>query len=270
MFFIVSKIFWTLAMPLNALCFLALAGFALRFWRKKCGNLMLGTALAGIVVFGVVPVGPLMMTWLESHYEQPEDLPPRVNGIIVLGGMFDGHLSEARGQIAANDSVERMVCFTTLAKKYPNARKVFSGGSGDINYPEAKEATVAMNYLNAYGLDTDLVFYEMDSRNTYENAIFSKELMNPTEGQNWILVTSAFHMPRSVGIFEQTGWPVIPYPCDYRTDGSYDFFWTMPNVTHNYHMLNIAVKELIGSVVYYFTGKSAFILPRSSIPLENE
>lgn len=257
-------------MPLNALCFLALIGFGVRFWHKKCGNVMLVTALAGVVFFGLVPVGPTMMTWMEGQYEQPENLPSRVNGIIVLGGMFDGHLSEARGQIAANDSIERMICFSALAKKYPHARKVFSGGSGDLSYPEAKEATVAMNFLNAYGLDTDLVFYDMDSRNTYENALFSKELMNPTEGQNWILVTSAFHMPRSVAIFEKLDWNVIPYPCDYRTDGHYDFFRTTPNVTHNFHLLNIAVKELIGSLVYYVTGKSAFILPPSSLPSKDE
>ncbi len=257
-------------MPLNALCFLALIGFGLRFWRKSCGERLLGIALAGILFFGIIPVGPAMLSWLEHYYSVPQKLPERVNGIIVLGGMFDGHLSKERGQIAANDNIERMICFTDLAKKYPGARKVFSGGSGDINYPDDKESAVAEAYLKEYNLDNDSVFYDMDSRNTYENAVFSKELVNPAAGQNWILITSAFHMPRSVGIFEKQDWKVIPYPCDFKTDGTWDFLWTAPNITWNFAALNIVVKELIGSVVYYFTGKSAFILPPSPLPSKDE
>lgn len=250
-----------LAQPLNALCFLGLFGFTVRFWRKEWGNRIIGTAMALILFFGLIPVGPVMLTWMERHYEVPQKLPERVSGIIVLGGMFDSHLSEATGQIAANGNIERMVCFQKLARKYPSARKVFTGGSGDINHPEAREAHVAIDYFKDMGINDDTVFYEVDSRNTHENAIFSKELMNPSKGQNWILITSAFHMPRSVGIFEQAGWKVIPYPCDFKTDGRYDFFWTAPTITENFLMLNIVVKEMIGAIVYYVTGKSAFILP---------
>lgn len=262
MFFYVSKIFWMLAQPLNALCFLALAGFSIRFWRKELGNRIILVSMALILFFGIIPVGPVALTWLERQYEVPQKLPNHVSGIIVLGGMFESHLAKATGQISANDNIERMTCFVQLAKQYPDARKVFTGGSGDINYPDEREADVAMEYLNTADIDEATVIYEMDSRNTFENAEFSKELVNPVEGQNWILITSAFHMPRSVGIFEKQGWKVIPYPCDYKTDGRYDFFWTAPNVTGNFAALNIVVKELIGSIVYYVTGKSAFILPQ--------
>lgn len=261
MFFYASKIFWMLAQPLNALCFLALAGFSIRFWRRELGSRIIGFSMALILFFGIIPVGPVALTWLERHYDVPKELPGRVNGIIVLGGMFDGHMSEATRQISANDNIERMICFTQLAKKYPDARKIFSGGSGDINYPDAKEATVAQDYLKAVGVNPDSVFYDMDSRNTFENVEFSREMMNPAAGQNWILITSAFHMPRSVGIFEKQGWKVIPYPCDFKIDGRYDVFWTAPNIGGNFAALNIVVKELIGSIVYYVTGKSAFILP---------
>lgn len=262
MFFVLSKIFWMLAQPLNALCFLGLGGFTLRFWKKEWGNKIIGASMALVLFFGIVPVGPLLLSWIEYQYEKPEDLPNTIHGIIVLGGMFDGHLSNETGEIAANNSIERMICFTDLAKKYPRARKVFSGGSGDISHPDAAEAPIARNYLRSAGIDEESVFYDMDSRNTYENAEFSKELMNPTEKQNWVLITSAYHMPRSVGIFKQAGWNVIPYPCDYNTTGKMiEFFGTPPDALRNFRMLNIAVKELIGSVVYYFTGKTAFILP---------
>lgn len=251
-----------LVQPLNALCFLGLIGFGLRFWKKECGNRLIGVAMALVLFFGFIPVGPLMLNWLEYQYEKPEKLPANISGIIVLGGMFDGHLSRETGEIAANSNIERMICFTELAKKYPNARKVFSGGSGDISHPDASEADVARAYLDRIGMDEKSVFYDMDSRNTYENAEFSKELMNPTEKQNWVLITSAFHMPRSVGIFEKLDWNVIPYPCDYNTTSkATDVFGTPLDAMRNFRMLNIAVKELIGSVVYYVTGKTAFILP---------
>jgi uncharacterized SAM-binding protein YcdF (DUF218 family) len=262
MFFVLSKIFWMFVQPLNALCFLGLTGFALRFWKKECGNRLIGVAMALVLFFGFIPVGPVMMGWLEYQYEKPEKLPSNINGIIVLGGMFDGHLSRETNEISANDNIERMICFVELAKKYPHARKVFSGGSGDISHPDASESDVARDYFRTIGMDEKSVFYDMDSRNTYENAEFSKELINPTEKQNWVLITSAFHMPRSVGIFEKVGWDVIPYPCDYKTTGEVSGFFGKPlDAVHNYRMLNIAVKEVIGSIVYYVTGKTAFILP---------
>lgn len=265
MFFIASKIFWMLAMPLNALCFLALLGFGVRFWRKAAGECLLGFSLICILLLGLFPVGPMMVGWLESHYKVPQNLPARVDGIIVLGGMFDTHLSDSRGDMAANDNIERMFCFNALANQYPSARKVFSGGSGDILHQGTKEADVALQYFDNVKSDADII-YEKDSRNTYENAVFTKELVNPVKGQNWIIVTSGYHMPRSVGIFAAQDWDVIPYPCDFKTDGKHGYLTDPPNATFNFRMLDIAVKELIGSLVYYMTGKSAFILPPHEVP----
>lgn len=270
MFFALSKIFWMLAMPLNALCILGLMGFGVRFWRKNCGERMITDALIGILFFAFIPVGPLMLHWLERQYSVPETMPDKVDGIIVLGGMFDTHLSQSNDEISANDNIERMFCFAELARKYPNARKVFTGGSGDIEHQDAKEAETALDYFRHSALKADDILYEKDSRNTFENAQFSKELLNPTAHQNWILVTSAYHMPRSVGIFEAQDWKIIPYPCDYRLDGTYEFLWSSPNATRNFVMLNIAVKELIGSIAYYFTGKSAFILPPGPVKSTDE
>lgn len=270
MFFALSKIFWFLAMPLNALCLLAILGYAAHFHFPRMGKWMLGASLSLIVFLGLFPVGPALVSWLEHYYERPADLPKRIDGLIVLGGTVESALSHSLDQIALNDTTERLVCFTELAKKYPNARKIFTGGSGDILYPDAREADVVRDYFEISGLSNKDILYEKDSRNTYENAIFSIGLANPHEGQNWVLITSGFHMPRSVGIFEQVGWKVIPYPCDFKTDGKMKTLLQPPNAAWNFAMLHLAVREIIGLAAYRITGKSAFVLPPRPVPSGNE
>lgn len=266
MFFGLSKIFWTLAQPLNALCLLALLGLALRFFRPRAGQGIMLAALLGILFFGIVPVGPWALTWLERQYPTPETLPAKIDGVIVLGGAFESYLTQKTGHIVANGDIERVFCFVEIAKTHPEARLVFSGGSGDIMNPDARESEDAKAFFKLAGLEGRDILYETKSRNTYENALYTKEMIAPEEGQNWIVVTSAFHMPRTMGIFGAAGWPVTPYQCDPKTDGTYTVFNRLPSVTANFTALNIAIKEMIGLIVYYATGKSAFILPDGSIP----
>lgn len=266
MFFALSKIFWTLAQPLNALCLLALIGVVVRFFRARAGQGIMMTALAGILFFGLAPVGPWALTWLERQYPTPQTLPARIDGVIVLGGAFEAYLTQKTGQIVANGDIERMLCFVDIAKAHPESKLVFSGGSGDILNPDARESEDAKKFFELAGLQGREILYETKSRNTFENAAYTKEMMTPEQGQVWVVVTSAFHMPRTMGIFGAVGWPVIPYQCDPKTDGTYGFFNRLPNATANFSALNIAIKEMIGLLVYYATGKSAFILPDGSIP----
>lgn len=231
---------------------------------------MTGGALLLIIILGLFPVGPALMSWLEHRYERPAELPDRIDGIIVLGGTVESALSVSLGHIALNGTSERLLCFTDLAKKYPRARKIFTGGSGDILNPEAREADIVQEYFTISGIPASDILYEKDSRNTYENAIFSKDLANPRDGQNWVLVTSAFHMPRSVGIFHQAAWHVIPYPCDFKTDSSLKTLLQPPDAANNYSLLHLAVREIVGLVVYKLTGKSAFVLPPRPVPSADE
>lgn len=265
MFFGLSKIFWTLVQPLNALCLLALVGFIVRLRWKQAGQRMMTTALALIVILGILPAGPLLMTWLERQYPTPETLPQKIDGIIVLGGAFESYLSAETGHIVANDQVDRIFCFLYLARQHPEAKLVFSGGAGDILNPQAMEGDDARAFFKIAGFDRKIL-YEEKSRNTYENALYSKEMASPKTGENWVLTTSAYHMPRSVGIFEKLGWTVIPYQCDPKTDGTYNIFYRLPNAVGNFHLLNLGTKEILGSIVYYLTGKTAFILPPPSVP----
>lgn len=269
MFFGLSKIFWTLAQPLNALCLLALAGFIIRLRWKQMGQAMMSISLAMIVFLGILPVGPLLMTWLERQYPTPETLPRKIDGIIVLGGAFESYLSAETSHVVANDQVDRIFCFLDLARQYPAAKLVFSGGAGDILNPLAMEGDDARAFFKLASFNRPIL-YEEKSRNTYENALYSKEMVSPQAGENWVLTTSAYHMPRSVGIFERLDWRVIPYQCDPKTDGTYNVFYRLPNAVGNFHLLNLATKEILGSIVYYLTGKTAFILPPAKVPSTHE
>lgn len=212
-------------------------------------------ALALIILLGVLPIGPLMLSYLERQYPLPQTLPEKIDGIIVLGGAFDSNLSAKTGLLAANDHIDRMFCFVDLARKYPQAKLVFSGGAGDILNPDAMEADDASAFFKLVRLDNREILYENKSRNTYENAFYSKEMLKPASGENWIVTTSAYHIPRTVGIFKKLDWNIIPYGCDPKTLGTNDVLSRIPNATGNYYMLNLAVKEMIGMAVYKITGK---------------
>lgn len=261
MFFALSKIFWSLAQPLNALCLLGVFGLALRAKWDMAGQRLMNAALILILLLGILPVGPAMVTWFERQYPTPKDIPENLDGIIVLGGAFESHLTKETGHIVANDQIDRVLCFMELAHANPNAKLVFSGGAGDIVNPEAMEGDDARAFFKLAGMADRKIQYEEKSRNTYENALYTMELVDPKAKERWAVATSAYHMPRTVGIFEKFQWHIIPYQCDPKTDGTYDVFKRLPNVTGNFHMMNLAVKEMIGNIVYYFTGKSAFLIP---------
>ncbi|PZO86099.1 MAG: YdcF family protein [Micavibrio aeruginosavorus] len=269
MFFALSKILWALVQPLNALCLMAAAGLALRFWHKKAGQAVANTALILILLFGVLPIGPLLLSWLEHRVPAPERMPDDIDGIILLGGAFESAMSNKTGNITANGQIGRVFCFMELANANPNAVLVASGGAGDILNPAAMESVPTKKFFALSRFDRD-VLYEEKSRNTYENAIYSKELVKPEEGQKWAVVTSAYHMPRAIGIFEKIGWRVIPYPCDRKTTYEDALSNTLPNITANFYMLGLAVKELLGNTVYYMTGKTAFLIPPSRVPSKDD
>jgi uncharacterized SAM-binding protein YcdF (DUF218 family) len=126
-------------------------------------------------------------------------------------------VSAERGQPSLNSAAERLTALVELGRRYPDARLVFSGGSGSVLRQDAKEAPVAKALLESLGFDAARVVFEAQSRNTWENAIYSRDLVHPRAGEVWLLVTSAMHMPRSVGAFRAAGWQVTAYPVDYQT-----------------------------------------------------
>lgn len=218
--FVVSKVLGALGQPANLVMVVLALGVALLFtrgWRR--GRAILAALAAVLVAVAVLPWGSWVVAPLEDRFPVPASLPERVDGIVVLGGAADPVVSAARGQPSLNGAVERVTAMVDLARRYPEAKLVFSGGSGSVTAQDLKEAPVVRDFLAGIGFPSERVIFEAQSRNTRENAILSKDLARPAGGETWLLVTSALHMPRAVGAFRAAQWPVLPFPVDYSTAG---------------------------------------------------
>lgn len=222
--------------------------------KRKFGDKLCVVLSVGLFILAIIPFGDWLLMPLEHKF--PSKTPDRVDGIIMLSGDESPALSEALGEPVVGSVAGRYVTFATLAKKYPEAKLVFSGGSYELVPVKTKltNKEVANDILSGLGIKTDRMVFENKSRNTYENAVFSTELVKPKPEQNWLLVTSAYHMPRAVVCFRKAGWNVFPESTDYKTSGVF-----RPEIDFNLfvHMgtLNIALREYIGLVYYWLMGR---------------
>jgi uncharacterized SAM-binding protein YcdF (DUF218 family) len=243
MFFWASKTLWVLAQPSNLLLFLVAAGALALLWgRRRLASGLLYLAILAFAIVGLLPVGEWLILPLENRFPALAEPAGEVDGIVVLGGAVDLEVARSRGMTAFHGEAEREITMVELARDYPDARLIYTGAS---NWPP---------FVRRHGL-AERVIFEDRARNTYENAVFSKRLASPQPGERWLLVTSAAHMPRSVGIFRQVGWPVIPYPVDYRTTGEVEIL-VVPDVARRWHEFDQAVKAWIGLAAYWLTGRS--------------
>jgi uncharacterized SAM-binding protein YcdF (DUF218 family) len=249
MFFILSKILGYLTVPSNLLAMIGLAGIALLFTRfVHAGRRLLVASVILIVAIGVLPVGTALILPLEERFPQWNPAQGTPTGIIVIGGVINAERSAARGQISLDDSAERVTAAVELARKYSSARIVFAGGT---------EASYAALFFENLGVLRDRITIETQSRNTAENAVFTKRLIAPKPGERWLLVTSALHMPRAIGAFRQAGFPVEAFPVDYQTDGWEDLW----KLSGGMHRLDIAVHEWLGLLAYWITGRIPVLFP---------
>lgn len=152
-----------------------------------------------------------------------------------------------------------MVAFLALARRYPQARLVFTGGNANLLMKNGTEADVARMLFEELGIGSRRVLFERRSRNTRENALFTRELVRPAAGRRWLLVTSAADIPRAVGSFRAVGWPVIAAPVDYHTQRS-SWGW-MPGLTGGLEDVDWAVHEWTGLVYYRLRGWTPSFFP---------
>lgn len=269
MFFTLSKVFWIIADPFNLLLISLCIGtsFLLIGWQKWGRRIVVFVASVWLLL-AVVPIGSVMYLSLENRFPVVKQLPAKVDGIIALGGVVNQFVTEARGQVAIGGAAERLTEFAKLAKRYPNAKAVFTTGSGSLTEQDIKEADVVSPLLENLGLRPSRVIYENQSRNTFENASLSKKLLKPGKNEIWILVTSAFHMPRSVGVFRKAGWKVIPYPVDFNTTGEVpEIISFNPGV--GIGRFSGALHEWVGLLVYYLTGRTSEFFPGPVLGMKN-
>lgn len=264
LFFWISKLVWALISPDSLLLLLWLGGFALLLGGAlHYAKVVLGCATGFALVVAFVPLGEWLITPLESRFTPLASLPEKVDGIIVLGGAVEALRSESWQQTQSNQAAERLWSFTALARHYPDAQLLFSGGSGALTQQTLKEANWVPGLLEEAGLGARAVTLEAQSRNTYENVLYSKALAAPQPQQRWLLITSAAHMPRAVGIFCAQQWSVLPYPVDYRSDRQR--LWRVElRFAEHLQELRDASREWIGLLAYFVSGKTASLLPNQS------
>ena len=259
MSFVISKLFWSLIQPLNFIVALMVLGILLGLIGfRRIANLALWTAIGSLLAISFLPLSYIFMVPLENRFPATA-LPDKVDGIIMLGGAGSAELAALRHKISLNDSAERYTEVLALARRYPDARIVFTGGSAAVFGGGLSEADMAREFFKEEGLDARMT-YETRSRNTWENAIFSRQIVKPAQGETWLLVTSAYHMPRSMGIFERVGWPgLIPDPVDYRTGGHVQFFGS--NFLIRLQTFDVALREWIGLIAYRIMGRTDTLFP---------
>lgn len=260
LFFWLSKLVGTLLLPDAVVLVLLLVCCVLLYRNQvRLARLLLTALTALLIILSFLPVGRWMYAPLEQRFATNPPLPARVDGIIMLGGDLIPQLSAYWQQPELSASAEREFAFATLARQYPAAKLVMTGGSASLVDTEFREADYVPLFLQQLQLDPARVMFERESRNTYENALNSKALAQPQAGEVWILVTSAGHMPRSVGAFCQQDWPVLPWPVDHMTaptDMDLGF-----NLLARVQDLRTALHEWLGLTAYYVTGKTPALLP---------
>ncbi len=265
MFFLLSKLLWAVTAPVSVLLVLACAGTlaagSLSAGKARAGRRVALAATVALLACGVLPLGLLILRPLEDRFPQvPADFPAPT-GFVVLGGSTDEALDAARGQVTVSTSADRVTEAVVMARRYPQARVVFSGGSGALVPTGLTEAEETRRLWIAMGIAPERITIENRSRNTDENARFTTALVRPQPGDTWLLVTSAFHVPRAVGLFRASGFPVVPYPVDYRTAGTGADWWPSADLSTGLQRLDFAVHEWVGLVSYWIAGKTSALFP---------
>jgi len=212
--------------------------------------------LAALLAVGIFPIGEILLCPLEAEFP-PRAAPEQIDGIVVLGGVENQRATAVWREPQLNEAAERLTAAAALAIAHPEARLVFSGGSGRLQNAmlgQPEIPSVAVEFFVSLGIDPGRITWEDQSRNTAENARFSYEVAAPASGETWVLVTSAFHMARALASFEEAGWDdIVPHPVDYRTGSFSDGIgW---NLSGNLEVLNIAIKEWVGRFAYRLTGR---------------
>ncbi|WP_137931129.1 YdcF family protein [Mesorhizobium comanense] len=255
MFFYLSKIFWFFIQPVNLAIFLLLAGLIARtISRRRLAATASVLAFLILALSAWTSLGAMMLNPLEERFPKPP-LPEKVDGIVVLGGGFEGAINLARGGYELNSGGDRMVETAILARRFPQAKVVVSGGNGSLFLDGEGDADTAPRLLGALGVAADRLILEDKSRNTYENAVFSRNLVQPKPGETWLLVTSAFHMPRAKALFDKAGFATVAWPVDYRTSGQEGIGLFRDNPGDSLQATTIAIREWIGLFAYWLSGR---------------
>jgi uncharacterized SAM-binding protein YcdF (DUF218 family) len=254
------QLVWDFLEPSYSLPLLLLLGVPLLWTRwARIGRAVTTLGAAGLFLLSAFLVENRLGLLLEGRFPIPQ-LPRKVDGIIVLGGSVNADLTRLRQQTVLNQNGDRLVQFVALARQHPKARLVFTGGGTGGGFLD--EAELSAQVLAELGLGPERVEFEIRSTSTRENAILTKDMVSPRPGEVWVLVTSAWHLPRAVGVFRVAGWEVVPYPVGFTTSPLDPGLVVWPSAP--FAMLpglRLYLRELVSLAVYHTRGWTDAFLP---------
>jgi uncharacterized SAM-binding protein YcdF (DUF218 family) len=262
LFFYAAKVLWFLAQPSTLIiAAVVLGGILCATSWQRLGRRTLMVAVPALVIGGLTPVGDLLIAPLENRFPRADLSGGDITGIIVLGGAEDGRAGASRETAGLNEAAERFTEAVVLARRLPNARVVFTGGTGAMFVEEPPESETAARLFEALGVAKDRITLESQSRDTFENALFTARMIRPSAGQRWLLVTSAWHMPRAIGCFRRVGFPVEPWPVDFRTSLRFQPLRFHTALTEGWRRIDFITREYAGLVGYYLRGRTSALFP---------
>ncbi|PYE34924.1 uncharacterized SAM-binding protein YcdF (DUF218 family) [Rhizobium sp. PP-WC-1G-195] len=263
--FLVSKIFWLLAQPLSLAFALVLSGFiSVVAGYQRLGLLLSGFAALLLFVALFTTTGSVLLQRLEDRFPRPPALPADLSCMIILGGAFENEVMASRGGIEFNQAADRFVEALRIARLVPTARILVSGGDGSLS--GTYEGDAAERFFPMFGVPVERLIREDASRTTFENAANTQAILSQNGLSNCLLITSAFHMPRAIGLFRKLGIAVTPWPTDYRTTGKARAGFDFSQPALNAQLTTTAVREWIGLAAYSFTGRTSALFPSVESP----
>jgi len=262
MYFLTSKIIGFLVVPSNFILTLTICGLLL--WRTRFAKFGMRLTVASILtllILGIIPVGAALLLPLENRFQPWDSSRAAPTGIIVLGGGINPELSIERGDISLGRASDRLIAAVELYRRYPTLRVVLSGGNADVLFPGPPESEFAAKFLERFGIPRRSIEIETSSRNTMENAVNTARLIMPKSDERWLLITSAYHMSRAIGLFRKAGIPVEAYPVDWQTGGWGDLAKPSFSILTGLNDLKIATHEWVGLIFDRLSGRTSTLFP---------
>ena len=256
MFFILSKIFNFFLDPFNLLV-ISLVIFLLISARAK-KNKLRGTYWFVLFLSLLLykPIPEFLVKNLEDKFSYREETFLESKGLIVLGGSIDsGKIAKERNDISLGPSAERVIKGLQFLQQHPQGTVIFTGFSGKLFHEGLSEAEITEKLIKALKIDSKKILFEKRSRNTFENALYTGEIIDELKIKRWGIVTSANHMKRAIATFEKQHPKIVfeAIPVDFQTANS--VYWGPGSLQDSINLWRIYIHETVGYWVYKLTRK---------------
>ncbi|MFV0369732.1 MAG: YdcF family protein [Hyphomicrobiaceae bacterium] len=266
MFYTAGKVLTFFLQPSSLIWIMLVAGLALcALWPRlrRTGLWMCGIALLAMFVAGLSPLANALILPLENRFPEMSAaaIKQPVAGIILLGGAEDGWVTSGRNTLALNEAAERITETARLATQFPDAKIAVTGGAARVFGKGEEGSTAVADLLRDLGVASARLVVETRSRNTFENATLTLPLIGAQPGETWLLVTSAYHIPRAVGVFRNAGLNVMAFPVDYRLRGPEDLARWFRSLPAGLKRFDLVAKEWMGLIAYRLAGRTTALFP---------